>query len=84
MKKINRLKKELERMKRWCMHCMILKEVEDIESKQKHYLFNCGRMDLKRIKGMYKGLKKTICDRQNLVRFGSCIKCFVLFEWCNR
>ena len=41
-------------------------------------------MDLRGAKGTYKGLKKVICDRWSLIKFGNCIKCFVLFEWCNR
>ena len=41
-------------------------------------------MDLKEAKRMYKRLKKVICDRWSLARFGSCIWCFVLFEWCNK
>ena len=37
-------------------------------------------MDLGKIKRIYKGLKKIICDKWNLIRFGDYIKCFVLFE----
>ena len=41
-------------------------------------------MDLEGIKRMYKRLKKAIRDKQNLAKFGNYIKCFVLFEWCNK
>ena len=63
---------------------MALRKIKDTKLEQRHYLFNCGRMDLGRAKKMYKKLKKAICDKWNLAKFGDCTKCFVLFEWCNR
>ena len=33
MKKVNKLKKELKRMKKQCMHCMMSRKVEDTKSK---------------------------------------------------
>ena len=71
-------------MKEQCTHCMALKKIKDTKSKQKHYLFNCGKMDLKEIKRMYKRLKKIICDKWNLVKFGNCTWYFMPFEWCNK
>ena len=57
------MRKELKRMKKQCMHCIASEEIEDTKLKQKHYLFNCGRMDLKGTKRIYKGLKKVIHNK---------------------
>ena len=84
MKEVGRLRKELEKMKKQCMHCMALRKIKNIELKQRHYLFNCGRMDLRGAKRMYKGMKKVIHDKWNLAKFRNCTKCFMSFEWCNK
>ena len=80
MKETNGLRKELEKIKKQCTHCMASKEIKDTKLEQKHYLFNCRRMDSGGTKRIYKRLKKAIHDKQNLAEFKSCTKCFMPFE----
>ena len=69
MKETNKLKKKLKKMKKQYTHYIALRKIEDTELGQKHYLFNCGRINLKETKRTYKRLKKAICDKQNLAKY---------------